>query len=126
MTQIHSMTRRFFDAFAFTRFRRLLRDEFRGYNLTDFRRDLLAGTTVAAVALPLALAFGVAAGATAAAGLVPAILAGFLIGGLSGAPYQTSGPTGAMSAVLLVLAARHGLEGVWAAGLLAGAMILLL
>src|SRR5690606_17096586 len=61
-----------------------------------------------------------------AAGLVTAILAGFLIGGLSGAPYQISGPTGAMSAVLLVLAARHGLEGVWAAGLLAGAMILLL
>lgn len=120
------MTGRFLDALAATRFRRLLRDEFRGYNLARFQRDLLAGTTVAAVALPLALAFGVASGATAAAGLVTAVIAGFLIGGLSGAPYQVSGPTGAMSAVLLVVAGRHGLEGVWLAGLLAGIMILLL
>jgi SulP family sulfate permease len=48
--------------------------------------------------LPLALAFGVASGATAAAGLVTAIIAGFVIGGLGGAGYQISGPTGAMSA----------------------------
>ena len=60
---------------------------------------------VAAVALPLALAFGVASGAAAAAGLVTAIVAGIVIGGLSGAPYQISGPTGAMSAVLILLAA---------------------
>lgn len=54
--------------------------EFQGYNAKVFQRDLLAGITVAAVALPLALAFGVASGATAAAGLVTAILAGFIIG----------------------------------------------
>lgn len=47
---------------------------------------------MAAVALPLALAFGVASGATAAAGLVTAILSGLIIGALSGAPYQISGP----------------------------------
>ena len=102
------------------------REEFRGYNLSRFQRDLLAGVTVAAVALPLALAFGVASGASAAAGLVTAILAGFLIGGLGGAGYQISGPTGAMSAVLIVLASRYGLEGVWVAGVLAGIVILLL
>ncbi len=102
------------------------RDEFRGYNTQVFRRDLLAGVTVAAVALPLALAFGVASGATAAAGLVTAILAGFIIGGLGGAGYQISGPTGAMSAVLIVLASRYGVEGVWIAGVMAGALILLL
>src|SRR5690554_4642854 len=94
--------------------------EFRGYNASIFRQDLLAGVTVAAVALPLALAFGVASGATAAAGLVTAILAGVLIGGLGGLGYQVSGPTGAMSAVLIVLASRYGLEGVWAAGVMAG------
>ncbi len=105
---------------------RIWRSEFRGYNRDIFQRDLLAGVTVAAVALPLALAFGVASGATAAAGLVTAILAGFLIGGLGGAGYQISGPTGAMSAVLIVLASRYGLEGVWVAGALAGGMILLL
>jgi SulP family sulfate permease len=102
------------------------RDEFRGYDLGKFQRDLLAGITVAAVALPLALAFGVASGATAAAGLVTAILAGFLIGGLGGAAYQISGPTGAMSAVLIVLASRYGIEGVWVAGVMAGILILLL
>src|SRR5262245_14817934 len=102
------------------------RDEFRGYNAKAFQRDLLAGVTVAAVALPLALAFGVASGSTAAAGLVTAILAGFIIGGLGGAGFQISGPTGAMSAVLIVLAARYGLEGVWLAGIMAGVMILLL
>lgn len=102
------------------------RDEFRGYNRSGFQRDLLAGVTVAAVALPLALAFGVASGATAAAGLVTAILAGFIIGSLGGAGYQISGPTGAMSAVLIVLASRYGLEGVWMAGVMAGVMILLL
>ncbi|MCB9452506.1 MAG: SulP family inorganic anion transporter [Anaerolineaceae bacterium] len=102
------------------------RAEFRGYNAQIFRRDLLAGITVAAVALPLALAFGVASGATAAAGLVTAILAGFIIGGLGGAGYQISGPTGAMSAVLIVLASRYGLEGVWTAGVMAGILIFLL
>ena len=102
------------------------REEFRGYNRAKFQHDLLAGVTVAAVALPLALAFGIASGATAAAGLVTAILAGFIIGTLGGAGFQVSGPTGAMSAVLIVLASRYGLEGVWTAGIMAGVMILLL
>ena len=104
----------------------LLRREFHGYNLHDFRADLIAGLTVAAVALPLALAFGVVSGADAAAGLVTAILAGLLIGALGGSPYQISGPTGAMSAVLLVVAAHHGLPGVWLAGVIAGVLILLM
>ncbi|MBF8283537.1 MAG: putative sulfate transporter, partial [Anaerolineales bacterium] len=88
--------------------------------------DLLAGLTVAAVALPLALAFGVASGATAAAGMVTAILAGVIIGALSGAPYQISGPTGAMSAVLILLAQKYGLPGIWIAGALAGALMLVI
>ncbi len=106
--------------------KKLLVDEFSGYNLAKFRQDLLAGLTVAAVALPLALAFGVASGATAAAGLVTAIIAGIVIGGLSGAPYQISGPTGAMSAVLIILAQKYGLEGIWIAGFLSGAMLLVI
>lgn len=105
---------------------RILRAEFEGYNKAALRQDVLAGVTVAAVALPLALAFGVASGATAAAGLVTAILAGVIIGGLGGLGFQISGPTGAMSAVLIVLASRYGLEGVWAAGLIAGIAILLM
>ncbi|HNB37619.1 MAG TPA: SulP family inorganic anion transporter, partial [Anaerolineales bacterium] len=105
---------------------RLYKDEFSTYSLAKFQQDLLAGLTVAAVALPLALAFGVASGATAAAGLVTAILAGLLIGALSGAPYQISGPTGAMSAVLIVLVQRYGLEGIWVAGLLSGLILLII
>src|SRR5689334_23068075 len=104
----------------------LWRHEFHRYSADHFRRDLIAGLTVAAVALPLALAFGVASQATAAAGLVTAIIAGFVIGALSGAPYQISGPTGAMSAVLVVIVARHGLPGLWLAGVLAGLMMLAL
>jgi SulP family sulfate permease len=105
---------------------RLWSEEFGQYSAAHLRRDLIAGLTVAAVALPLALAFGVASQATAAAGLVTAIIAGFVIGALSGAPYQISGPTGAMSAVLLVVVQRYGLQGLWLAALLAGAMILAL
>jgi len=103
---------------------RLYKDEFSNYSLAKFQQDLLAGLTVAAVALPLALAFGVASGATAAAGMVTAILAGLVIGALGGAPYQISGPTGAMSAVLIVLVQRYGLEGIWVAGLLSGVLLL--
>lgn len=104
----------------------LYRDEFRGYTAAKFQQDLLAGLTVAAVALPLALAFGVASGATAAAGLVTAILSGFVIGALSGAPYQIGGPTGAMSAVLIVLVQRYGLQGIWVAGALSGVFLLII
>ena len=105
---------------------RLYRDEFTEYSLAKFQQDLLAGLTVAAVALPLALAFGVASGASAAAGLVTAILAGVVMGLLTGAPFQISGPTGAMSAVLVVLVSRYGLEGIWVAGLLSGALLLVI
>ncbi|HCK65296.1 MAG TPA: SulP family inorganic anion transporter [Anaerolineae bacterium] len=105
---------------------RLYKDEFTNYSLAKFQQDLLAGFTVAAVALPLALAFGVASGATAAAGLVTAILAGIIIGLLGGAPYQISGPTGAMSAVLIVLVNRYGFEGIWIAGLLSGLLLLII
>ncbi len=106
--------------------KKIYQDEFSGYSLSKFQQDLLAGMTVAAVALPLALAFGVASGASAAAGLVTAVIAGLVIGALSGAPYQVSGPTGAMSAVLIVLAQRYGLQGVFIAGFLSGLFLLVI
>ena len=91
-----------------------------------FFNPLWALLTVACVALPQALAFGVASGSTAAAGLVTAIIAGVLIGILSGGANQISGPTGAMSAVLIVVAGRHGIQGVLVVGFLDGFMILLI
>jgi len=93
----------------------LWRQEAAGYTRADLSADLMAGLTVAAVALPLALAFGVASGADAAAGLVTAIVGGIVIAVLGGARFQISGPTGAMSVVLIVVAVRHGLMGVWIA-----------
>lgn len=102
-----------------------LRNEFRGYNGKSLSKDLMAGLTVAAVALPLALAFGVSSGADAAAGLVTAIFAGIFIGVFSGASYQISGPTGAMSAILLTLSVKFGIQGVLMAGFLSGAILLL-
>ncbi len=105
---------------------RMWRREFSRFNREILQKDVLAAMTVAAVALPLALAFGVSSGADAAAGLVTAVLAGIVIGLLGGAPYQISGPTGAMSAVLIVLVSRYGLQGMWLAGLMAGIMLTLL
>ncbi len=104
----------------------ILRDEFKGYRVKNLQSDIIAGITVAAVALPLALAFGVASGATAAAGLVTAIIAGFVVGLFSGHGYQISGPTGTMTAVLIVVASKYGLEAIWVTTLLAGFIILLL
>jgi SulP family sulfate permease len=105
---------------------RLWKNEFGNYSVPAFKGDAIAGLTVAAVALPLALAFGVASGATPGAGMVTAIISGFIIGALSGAPYQISGPTGAMSAVLILIVQRYGLQGLWLAGLMSGFMILVL
>lgn len=85
----------------------------------------MAGVTVAAVALPLALAFGVSSGANAAAGLITAIIAGLVIGSLSGAFYQISGPTGAMAAILISIIAKYQMQGVFLATLMAGVFLLL-
>lgn len=103
-----------------------LRQEFAGYGWQTLQRDMMAGITVGAVALPLALAFGVASGATAAAGLVTAILSGIIIAGLGGGSFQISGPTGAMSAILILLAQRYGLQGVWASSIIAGLLLVIL
>ena len=102
-----------------------LRREFSGYNGKSFSKDLMAGLTVTAVALPLALAFGVSSGADAAAGLITAIIAGFIISAFSGAAFQISGPTGAMTAVLITIVAKFGMQGVFVACLIAGILLLL-
>lgn len=102
-----------------------LKKEFQGYNIHSLTKDALAGLTVAAVALPLALAFGVSSGADAGAGLITAIIAGLLIGGLSGASYQISGPTGAMSAILIGLSMQYGIQGVFFAGFLSGILLII-
>jgi len=103
----------------------MLKREFSGYNGGKLVKDLMAGLTVAAVALPLALAFGVASGASPAAGLITAIIAGVVISALSGASFQISGPTGAMSAVLITIVAKTGINGVFWVCFMAGIILLI-
>lgn len=89
-------------------------------------RDLLAGLIVAVVALPLALGFGMASGLGAAAGLTTAIVAGALAAVFGGSDLQVSGPTGAMTVVLVPIVARYGPGGVLTVGLLAGVILVAL
>lgn len=103
----------------------LLATEFSGYTSKDLMKDLLAGVTVAAVALPLALAFGVSSGVTASAGLVTAILSGFIISAFSSGSFQISGPTGTIAAILITIAATYGLTGIFIATLLSGIILVI-
>lgn len=89
-------------------------------------RDLAAGSTVAMVALPLALGFGVSSGMGARAGLVTAIVAGALAAVFGGSRVQVSGPTGAMTVVLVPIIAHYGRDGVLVVGLLAGLVLVAL
>ena len=91
---------------------------------TSYRKDILAGITVGVVALPLALAFGVASGVGAAAGLITAIVAGFVAAVFGGSNFQVSGPTGAMTVVLLPIVARFGASAVVPVAIMAGGIVL--
>lgn len=90
------------------------------------RRDLLAGLTVAIVALPLALGFGVSSGLGAEAGLTTAVVAGTLAALFGGSNLQVSGPTGAMTVVLVPIVSRYGPGGVLTVGLMAGVLLIVL
>ncbi|MEU1599444.1 SulP family inorganic anion transporter [Streptomyces sp. NPDC005708] len=92
----------------------------------DPRRDLLAGLTVAIVALPLALGFGVSSGLGAEAGLATAVVAGALAAVFGGSNLQVSGPTGAMTVVLVPIVGQYGSGGVLTVGLMAGVMLVAL
>ncbi|MGW0044732.1 SulP family inorganic anion transporter [Rhodococcus sp. NPDC003348] len=85
--------------------------------------DLLSGLIVALVALPLALGFGVSSGLGAAAGLTTAVIAGAVAAVFGGSRFQVSGPTGAMTVVLVPIVAEYGPEGVLAVGLIAGVVL---
>ena len=89
-------------------------------------RDLLAGITVALVALPLALGFGATSGLGAQAGLVTAVVAGALAAVFGGSNLQVSGPTGAMTVVLVPVVHEYGREAALMVGLMAGAALVVL
>ena len=106
--------------------RRLLpgRGDYAGLG-SSWRGDVLAGITVGVVALPLALAFGISTGLGAQAGLITAIVAGVVAAVFGGSNVQVSGPTGAMTVVLVPLVARHGPDAVYLVGLIAGVLIVI-
>jgi SulP family sulfate permease len=95
-----------------------------GYDFSKFRCDVVAGLTVAIVALPLAMALGIASGASPEKGLVTAVIAGFLISALGGSRVQIGGPTGAFVVVIFNVIATHGYDGLLLATLLAGLMLI--
>ena len=89
----------------------------------SWRGDLIAGLTVAVVALPLALGFGVTSGMGAGAGVITAVVAGVVAAVFGGSHVQVSGPTGAMTVVLIPIVVRYGRESVFVVGVLAGALV---
>lgn len=95
-----------------------------GYSAATFRADAIAGLTVAIVALPLAMALGIASGASPDKGLVTAVVAGFLISALGGSRVQVGGPTGAFVVVIFNVIASHGYDGLLVATLLAGFILI--
>jgi len=95
------------------------------YSAAQFRADLTAGLTVAIVALPLAMALGIASGASPDKGLVTAIVAGFLISALGGSRVQIGGPTGAFVVVIANVIAVHGYAGLVLATGLAGLILVI-
>lgn len=88
------------------------------------RHDLVAGVMVGLVALPLALGFGASSGLGPGAGLVTAVVAGALAAVFGGSRVQVSGPTGAMTVVLVPIVARFGADGVLVVGLMAGLILI--
>lgn len=90
----------------------------------QLKKDLVAGVTVAIVALPLALGFGITSGMSPAAGLTTAIIAGFLAALFGGSKYQVSGPTGAMTVVLIPIISKYGVQAIPLLGLIAGLMVI--
>ncbi len=104
-------------------FRPRLVDALRGYRREDFTADLSAGVTVGVVALPLAMAFGIASGVKPEAGIFTAIIGGFLISALGGTKVQIGGPAGAFVALLYAIAERYGVANLLIATMMAGVLM---
>ncbi|MGH7695687.1 MAG: SulP family inorganic anion transporter [Gemmatimonadaceae bacterium] len=98
----------------------------KGYDRHHFAADLMAGTIVGIVALPLAIAFAIASGVSPERGLITAIVAGFLISALGGSRVQIGGPTGAFVVIVYGIVQKYGLEGLTVATLMAGVLLVVM
>ncbi len=103
-------------------------ESLKGYGKETFMKDLMAGIIVGIVALPLAIAFGIASGVTPEKGIITAIVAGFLISLLGGSKVQIGGPTGAFIVIIygIVNNPDYGLQGLLIATMLAGVILVAL
>jgi len=97
-----------------------------GYTRQDLTSDLIAGVTVGLVALPLAMAFGIASGVTPQAGIYTAVVAGFLISALGGSRLQIGGPTGAFVVIVAGIITAHGVSGLLMVTIMAGVILMLM
>jgi sulfate permease, SulP family len=107
-------------------FRPKLMDCLQDYSRRKFFSDLAAGITVGIVALPLAMAFGIASGATPQAGIFTAVIAGFLISALGGSRVQIGGPTGAFIVIVYGIIAQYGLANLFICTIMAGVILLIM
>ena len=114
----------FTKAFKAFRFKPRLLAHRKSYRRKDFVNDLAAGVTVAMVALPLAMAFGIASGVRPEQGIATAIVAGFLISLLGGSRVQIGGPAGAFVALLYSIAEKYGVANLLIATMMAGAILI--
>jgi len=105
------------------RFRPRLVDAMRGYDTQRLATDVAAGLTVGVVALPLAMAFGIASGVKPEQGIITAIVAGFLISALGGSSVQIGGPAGAFIVIVYGILQKHGLTNLLIATALAGVLL---
>lgn len=94
------------------------------YNRQTLAADAVAGLTVGVVALPLAMAFGIASGATPQAGIYTAIVGGLLVALLGGSSIQVSGPTGAFVVIVSGIIAAHGISGLLMVTMMAGVILI--
>jgi len=94
------------------------------YRLADLKADLVAGLTVAIVALPLSMAIAIASGVTPDRGLYTAIVGGFVVSALSGSRFQIGGPAGAFIVLVAATVAKHGIDGLILATMVSGAILL--
>jgi SulP family sulfate permease len=97
-----------------------------GYSRKSFFADIVAGLTVGLVALPLAMAFGIASGVTPQAGIYTAVVGGFIVSALGGSRIQIGGPTGAFVVIVAGIIARHGVDGLLMVTMMSGVILLVL
>ena len=107
-------------------FRPKIVETLRGYSRRQLTQDLMAGLIVGIVALPLAIAFGIASGVSPEKGLFTAVIAGFIISALGGSRVQIGGPTGAFIVIVYGIVQQYGVNGLIIATFIAGIMLVVM